>query len=123
MLLKVIDSPDLIEMGKRIRSERIAKGLSQKELASAAGLSYNTVSRAEGAQAICSIESLFAIADTLSVTPNDLSPSRFRCSSCESPLSELSEKFARLTPANQQIVLKSMAAMLDGLIKQQNNEM
>ncbi len=123
MLSKVIDSPDLIEIGKRIRDRRIELGLSQKELAVAADISYNTVSRIESAQSSCSIESFLTMADILKVTPNELSPARFRYSSSKSPLSELDTKFAQLSPASQQLVLQSMCAMLDGFIAQQSADM
>lgn len=123
MLSKVIDSPDLIEIGKRIRARRIELGLSQKELAAAADISFNTVSRVEGAQSSCSIESLFTLADILKVTPNELSPARFRHSLSKSPLSELDNKFAQLTPTNQQLILKAVSAMLDGFISQQSADM
>ena len=123
MLSKVIDSPDLIEIGKKIRDRRIKLGLSQKELAAAVDISYNTVSRIESAQSSCSIESFLTMADILKVTPNELSPARFRYSSSKSPLSALDTKFAQLSPANQQLVLQSMSAMLDGFITQQSADM
>ena len=120
---KVIDSPDLIEIGKKIRDRRIELGLSQKELAAAVDISYNTVSRIESAQSSCSIESFLTMADILKVTPNELSPARFRYSSSKSPLSALDTKFAQLSPANQQLVLQSMSALLDGFIAQQSADM
>ena len=123
MLSKVIDSPDLIEIGKKIRDRRIQLGLSQKELATAVDISYNTVSRIESAQSSCSIESFLTMADILKVTPNELSPARFRYSSSKSPLSALDTKFAQLSPANQQLVLQSISAMLDGFIAQQSADM
>ena len=123
MLSKVIDSPDLIEIGKKIRDRRIKLGLSQKELAAAVDISYNTVSRIESAQSSCSIESFLTMADILKVTPNELSPARFRYSSSKSPLSALDTRFAQLSPANQQLVLQSMSAMLDGFIAQQSDDM
>lgn len=123
MLSKVIDSPDLIEIGKKIRDRRIKLGLSQKELAAAVDISYNTVSRIESAQSSCSIESFLTMADILKVTPNELSPARFRYSSSKSPLSALDTRFAQLSPANQQLVLQSMSAMLDGFITQQSADM
>ena len=123
MLSKVIDSPELIEIGKKIRDRRIKLGLSQKELAAAVDISYNTVSRIESAQSSCSIESFLTMADILKVTPNELSPARFRYSSSKSPLSALDTRFAQLSPANQQLVLQSMSAMLDGFITQQSADM
>ena len=123
MLSKVIDSPDLIEIGKKIRDRRIKLGLSQKELAAAVDISYNTVSRIESAQSSCSIESFLTMADILKVTPNELSPARFRYSSSKSPLSALDTRFAQLSPANQQLVLQSMSALLDGFIAQQSADM
>ena len=123
MLSKVIDSPDLIEIGKKIRDRRIKLGLSQKELAAAVDISYNTVSRIESAQSSCAIESFLTMADILKVTPNELSPARFRYSSSKSPLSALDTKFAQLSPANQQLVLQSMSALLDGFIAQQSADM
>ena len=48
-------SPELIELGERIRKRRQEMNLSQEALAEKAGISINTVSRVEGGQTAMSI--------------------------------------------------------------------
>lgn len=114
MLNKVIESPDFIEVGEKIREYRRALGLSQSQLGDRTNLSNNTVSRIESAQVMLSAENLFLMAEALGVTPNDISPSRLQRK--KPSLSPLDEKFCKLTPEKQRLVMSSISAMIDGFL-------
>ena len=116
MLNKIIESPDFIEVGERIREHRKALGLSQAQLAERTNLSNNTVSRIESAQVMLSAENLFLMAEALGVTPNDISPTRLQYKKKQSTLSLLDEKYAKLTPDKQKLVMASISAMIDGFL-------
>ena len=116
MLNKVIESPDFIEVGEKIREYRRALGLSQSQLGDRTNLSNNTVSRIESAQVMLSAENLFLIAEALGVTPNDISPSRLQRKKKNPSLSPLDEKFCKLTPEKQRLVMSSISAMIDGFL-------
>ena len=116
MLNKVIESPDFIEVGEKIREYRRALGLSQSQLGDRTNLSNNTVSRIESAQVMLSAENLFLIAEALGVTPNDISPSRLQRMNKKPSLSPLDEKYCKLTPEKQRLVMSSISAMVDGYL-------
>ena len=119
MLLRVIDSPDIRELGERVREIRKRSGMSQAQLAEKADLANNTVSRIEGSQINISAESLFNLADALGVTPNDLSPSRFRTADSTIALATICDKYSKLTEENQKLFIASMCALADGLLVRQ----
>ena len=116
MLNKIIESPDFIEVGEKIREHRKALGLSQAQLAERTNLSNNTVSRIESAQVMLSAENLFLMAEALGVTPNDISPTRLQYKKKQNSLSLLDEKYAKLTPDKQKLVMVSISAMIDGFL-------
>lgn len=116
MLNKIIESPDFIEVGEKIREHRKALGLSQCQLGDRTNLSNNTVSRIESAQVMLSAENLFLMAEALGVTPNDISPSRLQHKNKKPSLSHLDEKFCKLSHERQRLVLASVSAMIDGFL-------
>ena len=116
MLNKVIESSDFIEVGEKIREYRRALSLSQSQLGDRTNLSNNTVSRIESAQVMLSAENLFLIAEALGLTPNDISPSRLQHKNNKPSLSPLDEKFRKLTPEKQRLVMSSISAMIDGFL-------
>lgn len=119
MLLRVIDSPDIREMGERVREIRKRLGMSQAQLAEKADLANNTVSRIEGSQINLSAENLFYLADALGVTPNDLSPSRFRVADSTTALTTINDKYLMLTEENRKLFIASVCALADGLLIRQ----
>ena len=56
----------------RLRARRRALGMTQAQLAEAAGVSAELVSRIERARCLPSVGSLVAFAEALATTPNDL---------------------------------------------------
>ena len=119
MLLRVIDSPDIRELGESVREIRKRLGMSQAQLAEKADLANNTVSRIEGSQINLSVENLFSLADALGVTPNDLSPSRFRVSDSTTALTAINDKYLMLTDENRKLFIASVYALVDGLLIRQ----
>ena len=119
MLSRVIDSPDIRELGERVRETRKRLGMTQAQLAEKAGMANNTVSRIEGAQINLSAENLFDLADALGVTPNDLSPSRFRTNRDITTTSVLSKKYSNLTEENRELFISAVQALVDGLLFRQ----
>ena len=63
---------ELAAFGDRVRQFRAARGMTQLELAEAAGLDRKTVSRVENARFSPTLANVFAIAAGLSVAVNDL---------------------------------------------------
>jgi transcriptional regulator with XRE-family HTH domain len=64
--------PEYAEMGDRLRAERLAHGLSLRELASRLGVSPSLISQVETGRATPSVSTLYAIANELSVSLDDL---------------------------------------------------
>ncbi len=62
-------------VGKQIRKYREIKGLTQKELGKRVGVQHNTISSYESGTNEPEHEVLFALAETLGVTIDDLFPS------------------------------------------------
>lgn len=61
-----------LEIGRRLRVSRLAAGLSQREVAAAAGLGYQTVHRLETAERGGHVETLLPLCDALGITLGDL---------------------------------------------------
>ena len=64
----------LQSFGRRLSALRVQRGLSQEELAAAAGLQLAEVRRAERGQRDLSVVALADLAQALSVQPADLMP-------------------------------------------------
>ncbi len=64
----------LRRLGEQVRSERVRLGMSQEELAHAAGLHRTYVGSVERGERNISVGSLFVLADTMGVAPAALLP-------------------------------------------------
>jgi len=60
------------KLGKKIREERVAMGLSQEDLASAAGLHRTYIGSVERGERNVSLQNIVAIARALSISPSTL---------------------------------------------------
>ncbi|MCG5077522.1 helix-turn-helix domain-containing protein [Paraburkholderia tagetis] len=58
--------------GRVVREERLAKGISQEELAEKANLHRNFISLVERGQSKIALDSLFALADALDISASTL---------------------------------------------------
>lgn len=65
-------STELAAFGTRVRTLRASRGMTQLDLAQAAGLDRKTVSRVENARFSPTLANVFAIAAGLGVTVRDL---------------------------------------------------
>lgn len=62
----------LIRYGKRLRTARLAKGLTQQELAEKADLSVNHYAQIERGEKNPSVTTISSIVQVLGLTPNDI---------------------------------------------------
>ncbi len=106
----------LIEVGNLIRSIREAAQITQCELAEMAGLGEKTISRLELGASNMRIETFFRLAQTLRVSPNELTPSCFTSVSRDSQLGDLSNLFERLTDSQKAIVYNTMLTLIQSLL-------
>lgn len=116
MLGKISSNQDVIDLGKNVREARKALGLSQSSLAEDASLTRNTVSGCEGATTTVTVDNFFALADALGLTPNDLSPSRFRKVASRHALSELDPRFDLLKKDEQELLMSTITVMITGFL-------
>jgi transcriptional regulator with XRE-family HTH domain len=66
------DKEQLERYGKRLRKARLAKGLTQLELANKAGVSVNHYALVERGKKNPSVTTLSSIVEVLGLTPNDI---------------------------------------------------
>lgn len=116
---KIIDSPDLIETGDRIRLMRQKAGLTQEALADEMGVAWNTVHRIEYAQAAMGIDKLYQIADILHVPVQELCPARFAAKTQDDDPSGILAAYDRLSEKNRKVVVDTVTALINGLLAQQ----
>lgn len=64
--------PNLLRLGRAIRSIRLQRGLTADDLAAAAGLDRQRVDALEGGAVDPSYELLLALADALGIQPSEL---------------------------------------------------
>jgi transcriptional regulator with XRE-family HTH domain len=65
---------DLAEFGARVRAYRTADGVTQQDLAEAAGLSRSSIANLEAGRQDVTVTTVLAIAHHLGVAPGDLLP-------------------------------------------------
>ena len=64
--------PELVEFGRRLRALRDNSGLTQEQLAMAAGLERAYISSAETGRRNATLTTLYQLADALGVDPGEL---------------------------------------------------
>lgn len=116
---KVLDLPDLIETGDRIRIARQKANFTQEKLADAMDVSWNTVHRIEYAQAAMGIDKLFQIADILQVPLLTICPGRFEHPSSSEQIPEMPFSYKRLSDKNKCVVKDTLNVLISGLLSQQ----
>ena len=110
-------SPELIELGERIRKRRQEMNLSQEALAEKAGISINTVSRVEGGQTAMSIEIFRKMIEILETDANGLLGKNMTESEEKSQIYELICRIQSLSRKDQKIVLQTVDSLIDGICK------
>ena len=112
MDVHVDDASGGMSFGVVIRERRESMGLTQKELAAVVGnCSARTISQYEKGKCPTEVETYFNLAETLRLTPNDLSPRNL----LDNAASGMSD-YARLNSNNQRIVDQ----LINGVLKIQN---
>ncbi len=96
-------------IAKRMRERRRALGMTQAQLAEAAGVSAELVSRIERARCMPSVLSLVAFAEALATTPNDLLG--FGEARAASELDTLCSMLATLPPERREEVRRVAEAL------------
>lgn len=105
-------SQDLIEIGNRIQNRRAEIRLSQKAVASKAGISAITVSRIEGGQTAMSIEIFLKLVKVLGADADELLG---RTPAADGRLCDVFERIRHLKQYEQEIVLQTVETLVDGL--------
>lgn len=106
-------SQELLQLGERIRSQRIKLCLSQEALAEKAGISANTVSRIEGGQMSMGIGTFIKLAQAMGADANDLlgivpDAGKKQCR-------DMFHRISHLRAAEQEIVLRTVEALVESL--------
>lgn len=117
MAEKIIDNPDIIEIGRNIQKCRKKKGLSQNKLADRVNVAGNSMHRMEAATVVMGVDKLLAISDALEVSPNELLPDRFQKSEKgtkkNQELDNNLQLWSKLTDANKNIVMTMMKMLAE----------
>ena len=95
------------KVDNRIRSIRLALGMSQSELAKEYGSTTNCHSRYENGYVVMGIDKFFAIAHALGVTPNDLAPPPLDAEN------SISDQYSKLSQENRQAVKDVISNLLN----------
>ena len=106
-------SQELLQIGERIRSQRIKLCLSQEALAEKAGISANTVSRIEGGQMAMGIKTFIKLVQAMEADANDLlgiipgqEKGQYR---------DITRHIRRLGVTEQEIVLRTVETLAESL--------
>ncbi|WP_277406660.1 helix-turn-helix domain-containing protein [Lacrimispora xylanisolvens] len=110
-------SQELIDLGNRIRERRQEVGLSQEVLAEQAGISPNTISRIECGQTAMSVETFQKLVRILGSDANWLLSSMESTEKDTGQLHTVICRVRNLKQAEQDIVVRTMKALMDGLEK------
>ena len=102
-------------LGSRIRAERLARGITQEQLAEKAKISVNTVSRIECGQAAMSIDKFVRILRALKADANEMIGPRILEEAGSKSTESLFIRFRHLEEADREIVIQVIKALLDAL--------
>lgn len=110
---------ELSEVGKYINKYRKEAGYNQETLAELADLSVNTIYRAECGKNGISLDTIFAISDTLHIPVEKFCPSRFENGTFDKEMKQLEYKYEQLTQSNKKVVLETIIPLINILLLQQ----
>lgn len=110
-----VKSRELMELGMRIRSRRIELKLSQEELAERAGINSNTVSRIEGGQMAMSVETFRKLVEVLCMGADTLLDTVGQSPQESHQIQNVCRRIWKLQEKEQEIVVKTMETLIDGL--------
>ncbi len=111
-----------IEIGRRLRQARVAKGLTQKDLAASIGLSHQAVQKYESGESRLSLSTLARLRQHLGIEASDLLPViRPDGTAVADPLAGMAQSitglrlanlFGRMRPDQQQSLLNVAKAIV-----------
>jgi len=111
-----------IEIGRRLRQARIAKGLTQKEMAASVGLSHQAIQKYENGETRLSLSTLAVLRQHIGIEPADLLPAiRVDGTAVADPLANMAQSitglrlanlFGRMRPDQQQSLLNVAKAIV-----------
>ncbi|WP_312813001.1 helix-turn-helix transcriptional regulator [Brevundimonas sp.] len=111
-----------IEIGRRLRQARMAKGLTQKEMAAAIGLSHQSIQKYENGESRLSLSTLALLRHQLGIEAADLLPAiRADGTAVADPLASMAQSitgvrlanlFGRMRPDQQQSLLNVAKAIV-----------
>ncbi len=113
-----LENTDLVELGKNIQKQREFLGMSQESLGLDIGSNGNAIYLYETAQRVMKVDKLFAIADTLLITPTELCPKRFVDEEKIDPrLYQIGEKVKKMDSGKRDKVFQAMEALVNGFLE------
>lgn len=111
-----------VEIGRRLRQARIAKGLTQKEMATSIGLSHQAIQKYENGETRLSLSTLAQLRQHIGIEPADLLPAiRVDGTAVADPLANMGQSiiglrlanlFGRMRPDQQQSLLNVAKAIV-----------
>lgn len=113
----LIQDIDLFTVGNLIRIRRESIGMSQLELSEKARIGEKTISRLELGKSSMRIDTFFALAAALSVTPNDISPVRYTSFDPDSRFIEVESRYKLLDERNKQFFYNIIIPLINELQK------
>lgn len=108
---------DITTVGNLIRIQRERLGMTQLELSEKARLGEKTISRLEQGKASMRIDTFFALAASLCVTPNDISPARYTAIYKDVRFSNLEAQYNMLSENRKQFVYDVLRSLVNGFLK------
>lgn len=103
---------DLIDIGNKLYAIRKQKGLTQAQVAEAAGLSDRTYADIERGSVNMRIESVLKICEALGITPNDIF---VEIQEAEEKNASVLERLDSIPPQKREIAIKLLEVYLDSL--------
>ena len=104
----------LQEIGERVRQARLAKHMSQLDLAEAIGMSVSFISNIEVGKQSMNIRALLAISDVLGVSPNWILRNP---SDIDVTIDEIAKELESCTPREREVILKLVQTMKESIRK------
>lgn len=113
--IEFVPTDDLVEVGNLIRQWRENINMTQLELSERAGLGEKTISRLEVGKSNMRIDTYFALADALGITPNDMAPVRFASLPKNCCFADLASKFHLLDEAKKRLIYDALLLLINGI--------
>ena len=106
----------LSEIGKRVKQARLAKGMSQMELAEAVGISVSFLSNIEVGRQSMNIKTLIAISDTLDVSTDWILRNDTRAATSVTA-EEIAKELDGCTLRERGLLLRQMQMMKESFVE------